>query len=91
MPENTGSEARNASDVEIESPDALGLTSPPKPTATTTRPEPLSIEVLRQRLDAAIDAEQWGAVSVIRERIRDGERADVVDLDRERARRGSKL
>jgi hypothetical protein len=43
--------------------------------------------VLRRKLDAAIDAEQWAAVPVIRERIREAERAGVVDLEAERARR----
>jgi hypothetical protein len=38
--------------------------------------------VLRRKLDAAIDAEEWGAVTVIRERIRETERAEagVTDL-----------
>ena len=32
-------------------------------------PEPLTIEVLRVKLDAAIDAEAWPAVKAIRERM----------------------
>jgi hypothetical protein len=39
--------------------------------------------VLRRKLDAAIVAEQWAAVKIIRERIVEAERAEcknVVDL-----------
>ena len=52
------------------------------------RDEPLTVEILRRKLDAAIVAEAWDAVKAIRERIIEVERADVVDLARERARRG---
>jgi hypothetical protein len=41
-------------------------------------------------LDAAIVAEAWTAVGVINERIREVERAGVLVLEAERARRGPK-
>ena len=47
----------------------------------------LSLDVLRAKLDAAIVAEQWAAVAVIGERIRQVERAGVVDLEAEREKR----
>jgi hypothetical protein len=50
--------------------------------------KPITSEVLRAKLDAAIVAEAWEAVKAIRERIVEIERAGVVDLDAERARRG---
>jgi hypothetical protein len=45
------------------------------------------VETLRAKLDAAIVAERWDAVAAIRARIVEVERAGVVDLERERARR----
>jgi hypothetical protein len=53
-------------------------------------PEPLTVEVLRRKLYAAIDAEAWDAVPTIRELLREAERVGVVDLDAERARRGGR-
>lgn len=50
---------------------------------------PISLEMLRSKLDAAIVAERWDAVAAIRARIVEVERADVIDLERERKRRGS--
>jgi hypothetical protein len=52
-------------------------------------PEPLTVAVLRRKLDAAILAEGWAAVKVIHERIVEAERAEagnVVAIDG--ARRG---
>jgi hypothetical protein len=46
------------------------------------------VDVLRAKLDAAIIAEQWEAVKVIGARVRELERAGVVDLDRARKKRG---
>lgn len=48
----------------------------------------LSINLLCRKLDAAILAEAWDAVRIVRDRIVEIERAQVVDLDAERARRG---
>ena len=45
------------------------------------------VEVLRRKLDAAIHASAWIAVKAIHERIVEAERAKVVDLGAERARR----
>jgi hypothetical protein len=45
--------------------------------------------MLRAKLDAAIVAEAWDAVRVIAERLRDIERAAIVDLVRERKRRNT--
>jgi hypothetical protein len=53
---------------------------------TAIGPEPLTVVVLRRKLDAAIVAEAWDAVKAIRERIVEVERAGVVDLEVERAR-----
>ena len=53
--------------------------------APTTRS--LTVEVLRAKLDAAIVAEAWDAVSVIAERLREIERAGIIDLEGERNRR----
>ena len=47
----------------------------------------LTLADARAKLDAAIVAEEWAAVKVIAERVRELERADVVDLTLERARR----
>jgi hypothetical protein len=47
-------------------------------------PEPLTVEVLRRKLDAAIVAEAWDAVKAIRERIVEAEReaaGNVVPFD----------
>jgi hypothetical protein len=101
----TGFEAsrENAPDAEDSagsptSPGGAGA-EPPRPSpgsgGTSADPvvpnaEPLSIEVLRRKLDAAIDAEEWPAVSVIRERIRELETANVVSLADERARRAAR-
>jgi hypothetical protein len=52
---------------------------------THSEPAPLTIDALRRKLDAAIDAEAWEAVKIIRERIVEVERAqvgNVVKLDR---------
>lgn len=57
------------------------------PLATSRGAEPPTVEVLRAKLDAAIVAEAWDAVKVIRERMKQVERAGVVDLAAERARR----
>jgi hypothetical protein len=46
-----------------------------------------SIEELRRALDDAIVARAWSAVTAINDRLRTLERADVVDLDKERARK----
>jgi hypothetical protein len=53
--------------------------------------EPITIEVLRAKLDAAIWAEAWEAVKAIRERIGHAERTaagNVLNLAEERQRRG---
>jgi hypothetical protein len=50
--------------------------------------QPPNIETLRRKLDAAILAEAWDAVNAIRARMVEIERAGVVDLNLERARRG---
>jgi hypothetical protein len=52
---------------------------------TTSLVRSLPIEMLRAKLDAAIAAEQWDAVKIIGERLR--ERATVVNLDAARKRR----
>ena len=59
----------------------------PPPTRHDGASQPLTIDLLRSRLDAAIVAEQWEAVKVIGARLRELERAGVVDLETERARR----
>jgi hypothetical protein len=49
--------------------------------------EPITIEILRSKLDRAIVAERWEAVKTIRERIAQIERAaatNVIDLDARR-------
>ena len=48
----------------------------------------LDLPTLRRKLDAAILAEAWEAVKAVRERITELERAAVVNLETERARRG---
>jgi hypothetical protein len=53
--------------------------------------EPITIEVLRAKLDRAIIAEEWEAVKAIRERIGEVERVpagNVLNLAEERLRRG---
>ena len=50
--------------------------------------EPMTIDVLRAKLDAAIVAEAWDAVKVIGARLREVERVGVVDFDVKRRRRG---
>ena len=60
----------------------------PKPSVTAARNAATpSLETLRAKLDAAIVAEQWAAVATIAARIRELERADVVDLEAVRRRR----
>ncbi len=57
--------------------------SPPRPAAASE----ISLDVLRQKLDAAIVAEAWDAVKAIRERMTEVERAgagNVVKLDTRR-------
>jgi hypothetical protein len=49
--------------------------------------EPISLDVLRAKLDAATAAEAWGAVESIQRRIDEAERSNVVDLETERVRR----
>jgi hypothetical protein len=59
------------------------------PSSTAPTPEVgLTLDVLRAKLDAAILAEAWDAVKAIGERIREVERAGVLDLDAARRRRG---
>jgi hypothetical protein len=57
-------------------------------TLSSSAPPALTLDVLRAKLDAAILAEAWDAVRVIRDRIVEIERAGVVDLGAERAKRG---
>ena len=45
------------------------------------------LDSLRASLDAAIIAQQWGAVEAIHSRLRSLDRADVIDLEHERAKR----
>lgn len=67
----------------------------PQPTRHPTRVDnapavtaaKLTLEDARVKLDAAIAAEAWDAVKVIAARVRELERADVVDLALERMRR----
>ena len=49
-----------------------------------------STDGLRRALDAAIIAQRWDAVTAIHARIAELERADVVDLGTERAKRGGR-
>jgi hypothetical protein len=56
-------------------------------TERSARHAPPPLEVLRAKLDRAIVAEAWDAVKVIAARIRELERADVVNLATERAKR----
>ena len=46
------------------------------------------LDSLRQALDAAIVAQQWGAVEAINSRLRELEREGVIDLATARAKRG---
>jgi hypothetical protein len=58
--------------------------------STSPNAEPLTVAALRRKLDAAIDAEAWPAVAVIRERIREAERAEacnVIPIDVAKSRR----
>ena len=45
------------------------------------------LDSLRASLDAAIIAQQWGAVEAIHSRMIELERAGVIDLEHERAKR----
>jgi integrase len=73
-------------DSSESSQESVQSTSTEKAVVETMHIAP-TLEVLRAKLDAAILAEAWSSVSVIAARIREIERAAVVDLDRERARR----
>jgi hypothetical protein len=63
LAESVSGTARSSKGLAGGSPDLAGR-----------NPEPLTVEVLRRKLDAAIDAEEWKAVAVIRERIVQAER-----------------
>jgi hypothetical protein len=73
-------------DGEVER-DAVESPTLPHPAAASRECGSMA-ELLRQKLDRAIVAEAWDAVRAIRERIVELERAEVVDLAEERARRG---
>jgi len=49
-----------------------------------------SLETLRAKLDRAIESEAWPAVTAIAARIREAERAGVVELAAERAKRSGR-
>jgi hypothetical protein len=66
-----------------ESPGSRPLADTSEPPASAPRTEPLTLAVLRAKLDAAIVAEAWEAVKTIRERIVQAERSaagNVVDM-----------
>ena len=59
-------------------------TSPPRIAAAIA----LTLDVLREKLDAAIVAEAWDAVKAIRERMIEVERADAGNVRVLRSKRG---
>jgi hypothetical protein len=77
----------NSQDSVATKPEKSHNDSPTNPGVPGT-PAPPTLEVLRAKLDAAIVAEAWDAVKAIRDRMAEMQRADVVDLAGERARRG---
>jgi hypothetical protein len=84
--ETPGIQPDHASDEATESPQLSTVRDEPRPLETAGRAEPLTLDLLRRKLDAAIVAEAWEAVRAIRERIVEVERSGVIDLARERAR-----
>lgn len=89
-PESSPPDARSGE--KQADPSTVDVTSveTPRPNSRPSEPERApSIEMLRRKLDAAIDLEEWAAVPIIRERIRDLERAaagNVVELRRREGR-----
>jgi hypothetical protein len=63
----------------------LNTRNPPSPSATpaVVRLNPVSVETLRAKLDAAIVAEEWGAVTAINARLRELERSELTGDSRE--------
>jgi len=91
-PEARENKADRTADVASESTGRAGETDLPKPAVTAGGPEPLTVEVLRRKLDAAIVAEAWDAVKAVRERLIEAERneaGNVVALDPKRRQRGA--
>ena len=79
--------AENSRDVAsaVKVDEGQGIDLPPHPAAALHGPELAT--ALRAKLDAAILSEAWDAVRAIKQRIDELERASVVDLAAERARR----
>jgi hypothetical protein len=79
LDEGTFVDRQDSSRSESSSPrDDQGRSiSPPRSAAAL---EPITLEVLRQKLDAAILAEAWEAVKAIRERMVDVERAQAGNV-----------
>jgi hypothetical protein len=77
-------EAGGSKPVQLEG--SRGISADP----ATPNAKPLAVDELRVKLDAAIDAEQWAAVVIIRERIVEAERTtatNVVPIDAGKGRR----
>jgi hypothetical protein len=83
---------KEAAIVEEKAVPSIGPTDSKSESARASEPlaaAPLTLDVLRAKLDRAIVAEAWDAVKAIRERIVALEREGVVELDEERKRRRS--
>jgi len=77
---SAGKEAVSALRLVNESPQAPTVRDESRPSVTDAGTEPLNVNVLRRKLDAAIVAEAWDAVRVIRDRIVETERSAMGNV-----------